>query len=154
VRFLPHQNVYARIKPSKIHGVGVFAVRKIPKGRYIFSEDNDPIVWVDRKSVKKLPKALKDFYDDFCIITRTKYGCPRHFDALTTSWYLNHSERPNVAADRNYRFYALRDIKAGEELTVNYKTYSELPRGRSPRLGDSGSTNLRRAEGVGGGGRT
>ena len=51
----------------------------------------------------------------------------RDTDLLTTSWYLNHSDEPNVAADEHYLFYALRDIKAEEELTVDYHTYSDEP---------------------------
>jgi uncharacterized protein len=124
---LPHEGVWTRLKPSKIHGVGVFAIRDIPKGTNVFHDDDQLITWVDKKLVENLPIPLKRFYDDFCIIKGEKYGCPRHFDALTTSWYLNHSENPNVAADENYRFYALRDIQAGEELTANYRTYSDEP---------------------------
>jgi SET domain-containing protein len=40
---------------------------------------------------------------------------------------LNDSRKANVAADKDYRFYALRDIKAGEELTSDYRTYSNQP---------------------------
>jgi len=37
-------------------------------------------------------------------------------------------EKPNVYCDpKTYQFFALRDIRAGEELTVNYSTYSEQP---------------------------
>ena len=38
---------------------------------------------------------------------------------------LNHSNNPNLAADDDYKFYAIRNIKLGEELTVDYTTYSE-----------------------------
>ena len=79
------------------------------------------------RTFEHLPAAIKQFYEDFAIIKGDKYGSPRHFDALTTSWYLNHSIHPNVASDKQYRFYALRDIEAGEELTADYRTYSDLP---------------------------
>jgi len=105
----------------------VFAVIDIPKGAYVFSDDQAQIEWIDKVAAEGLPKALKDFYDDFAIIKKGKYGCPKSFNALTTSWYLNHSDQPNLAADREYRFYALREINTGEELTVDYNTYSEQP---------------------------
>ena len=35
---------------------------------------------------------------------------------MTVSWYLNHSTQPNVRCDRNFVFYSLRHIKAGEEV--------------------------------------
>ncbi len=56
------------------------------------------------------------------------YGCPKNFNQLTPSWYLNHSDHPNVAFDSNDEFFALRDIRANEELTVDYSTYSESSR--------------------------
>jgi SET domain-containing protein len=133
MKTLPHQGVYVRLKPSNIHGVGVFAIRNIPKGTYIFRDDNEPIKWVEKQRTKGLPKAIRDLYEDFCIIKNGKYGCPKSFDALTPTWYLNHSKKPNVAADKNTRFYTLRDIRKGEELTVDYRTYSEMPAKMLPR---------------------
>jgi SET domain-containing protein len=130
---LPHEGLYTRLKPSSIHGVGVFAIAQIPKGTYVFPDDDEPIVWVDKKDVEHLPQAIKEFYEDFAIIKGDKYGSPRHFDALTTSWYLNHSKSPNVAADRHYRFYALRDINTGEELTADYASYSDQPKSANNR---------------------
>jgi len=42
----PHDGVFARIQPSRIHGVGVFAVRNIKNGAYILPDDKVKIVWV------------------------------------------------------------------------------------------------------------
>jgi SET domain-containing protein len=125
---LPHSGVYTRLRPSKIHGVGVFAIQNIKKGTYIFPEDNDRITWVDERQLRDIPTPLGRLYKDFAIIKGKKYGAPRNFDRLTTAWYLNHSKKPNVAIDRNFRFYALLYIRAGEELTVDYDTYSDPPK--------------------------
>ena len=38
---------------------------------------------------------------------------------------MNHSEDPNVQIDENYNFRTNRFIKEGDELTINYNTYSE-----------------------------
>ena len=125
---LPHEGVYTRLKPSRIHGVGVFAIREISQGTYVFPEDDEPIIWVQKRQTEEIPRALKNLYDDFAIIKGDKFGCPRSFDLLTMSWYLNHSAEPNLAADEGYRFHAKRKIKAGEELTVDYNTYSDQPK--------------------------
>ena len=124
---LPHDGVYTRLKPSKIHGVGVFAIRDIPKGTAVFAEDDDDIVWVDKVVIADLSEEFKNLYKDFCILKEGRYGCPVSFDKLTIAWYLNNSDEPNLAADDEYRFHALRDIKAGEELTAKYSEYSEEP---------------------------
>src|SRR5437870_10741302 len=125
---LPHSGVYTRLKPSKIHGVGVFAIQNIKKGTYIFPEDNERIIWVNESQLRDIPPPLGRLYKDFAIIKGKKYGAPQNFDRLTTAWYLNHSKKPNVAIDGSFRFYALRYIRTGEELTVDYDTYSDPPR--------------------------
>ncbi len=137
---LPHRGVYARLRPSLIHkgGVGVFAIRKIRKGTQLFVGDNDEMVWVEQEQLARAPRSIRKLYDDFAVINtykrdtkgrKTRYGCPLSFNRLTTSWYLNEplkSLKPNVRCDpSSYEFFALRDIAAGEELTVVYSTYSE-----------------------------
>jgi len=123
----PHSSVFTRLRPSKVAegGVGVFAIRKIPKGTSIFPDDSDAMVWVEEESLSKLPKAIRKLYDDFSIIKGKKYACPPTFNRLTPAWYLNESKKPNVACNNQYDFFALRDIQAGEELTVDYSTYSD-----------------------------
>ncbi|MGO8928808.1 MAG: SET domain-containing protein-lysine N-methyltransferase [Limisphaerales bacterium] len=122
---VPHYGVYARIGRSKLHGVGIIAIRSIRKGTYIFSPDDDKLRWVKVSEIRCLPKEIRKLYEDFCIRKGARYLCPITFNKLTPAWYLNESRSPNVAADRDYRFYALRHIKKGEELTVDYSTYSE-----------------------------
>jgi len=120
--------VFTRIRPSSRGGVGVFAIKDIRKGTDLFYGDDDEIVWVDRAKVRRLPREVRRLYEDFCVIRdkgRT-YGCPTSFNRLTVSWYLNSSSNPNVSCDNDYRFFAARNIKAGEELTVDYSTYNEF----------------------------
>lgn len=121
----PHFGVYVRLKRSRIHGVGVFAIRDIPKGTYVFRGDKDKMVWVKASATDRLDKEVKRLYQGFCVSRDGKYGCPRNFNLLTPGWYLNHSRKPNMAADENYDFYSVRRIKKGEELTVDYDTYSD-----------------------------
>lgn len=127
---LPHYKVYTRIGQSNIHGVGLFAIRPIRKGTHIFYGDDEDIIWVRAKKLKSLPKEIKRLYEDFCIKKDDFYGCPKNFNLLTPAWYLNHSDKPNIGCDKLYNFFALRDIKKGEELTVDYRKYSDVKRRR------------------------
>jgi hypothetical protein len=124
---LPHEDVYTRLRPSQIHGVGVFAIRPIAVGTRLFQDDNDEIVWVDEKDLAALPKEVKKLYEDFAIITNGEYGCPSSFNRLTVSWYLNDSDHPNVRVDDDYNMWALRDIEEGEELTIDSSKFSAQP---------------------------
>jgi len=123
---LPHQKVFTRLKPSPIHGVGVFAIRNIPKGTRLF-DSSEEIVWLDEKQIMHLPGNLRQMYEDFCIIKDGQYGCPRNFNNLTMAWYLNDSLNPNVMVDENYNMWAIRDIVDGEELTIDSSRFSEQP---------------------------
>jgi hypothetical protein len=122
---LPHEGVATRLGRSRIHGIGVFAIRTIRKGSKLFPGDVDEMVWIEEDELWRLPKKVRQLYDDFAVLKDERYGCPISFNRLTPSWYLNNSKTPNVRCDENYDFVALRIIKPGEELTVDYSTYSE-----------------------------
>jgi len=131
IKRLPHEKVYTRLRPSKTHGVGVFAIRRIKKGASIFPDDDAPIKWVPEGELQGLPPELRQLYNDFSIIKDNgeNYGCPRSFNQLTVSWFLNRPPpgEPNVGCRDDYTFYALRDIAVDEELIVDYRTFSEDP---------------------------
>ncbi len=124
---LPHENVYARLGRSKIHGIGVVAIRDIPKGINLFANDKNPMVEFGQNILEGLNAELKKLYEDFCIFDnkKKKVYCPENFNVLTIGWYLNHSKKPNVRF-KNDNFYTTRDIKKGEELTADYTTFSDL----------------------------
>lgn len=125
---LPHDNAYARLKYSATHGVGVFSIRDIPKGTNIFYNDRVKMIWVNKDELKNLDPEIKKLYEDFCVIKGDKYGCPENFNSLTVGWYINESKTDfNVWCTADFDFIAIRDIKKGEELLVDYSTYSKLP---------------------------
>ena len=97
----------------------------IAKGTSLFPHDNDDLRWVKVDEVESIPPALQRLYTDFCVREDDTYGCPKNFSDLDASWYLNHSAAPNVKCDDECNFIALCDIREGEELTVDYRTFSE-----------------------------
>ena len=122
--------VYTRLGVTA-HGVGVIAIRPIPKG-------TDPFKNADPEGdVLKIPKADLDAYDapekakelvrDFCALQDGVYFVPSYgIDALTKNYYLNHSDEPNMETlDKGETFIAMREICVGEELTASYNSYHE-----------------------------
>ena len=119
----PHDGVYARIGPSRIHGVGVRAIRDIPAGTLVFAGESERAVWVSRAAVRRLPTAIRALYEDFGMASGDKIGVPPSLNMLSVGWYVNHADRPNVEAGDDGRFRALRRIRSGEELTADYRTF-------------------------------
>ena len=126
----PHEGVWARLRVSPIHGVGVFAIRDIPAGTNVFGTDRAAIVWVDRADIDAASPAERQLYVDFTIQRGDRIGCPPNFNQLTVGWYCNEpgeGDQPNMAATAEYDLVAARDIAAGEELTLRYTSFSPAP---------------------------
>lgn len=126
-RRLPHHGVFARIGLSDVHGVGVRAIRSIPKGAFIFEGEDERVTWRSRAQVRRLPKPFRDLYEDFGMVDGDSIGVPTSLNRLSVGWYINHSDAPNVWADDDGRFRALRRIAAGEELLADYRTFVDEP---------------------------
>ena len=121
----PHDGVYARIAYSRIHGVGVRAIRDIPAGTMVFSGESERVVWVSRAAVRRMPVAIRQLYEDFGMVWGDQLGVPPTLNMLSVGWYVNHSDRPNIEADEDARFRTLRRIRKGEELTADYRTFTD-----------------------------
>ncbi len=123
---LPHANLYARLGPSPGRGVGVFALRDIPAGTEPFRGDAAGTVRVPAAAVAAIAEeAVRRMYRDFCPLVDGAYVAPADFNAMGIAWYMNHADRPNVACGPGLRFAAARAIAPGEELTVDYRTFSD-----------------------------
>jgi len=118
-------HTWVTLRPSPIEGVGVFAVRDIPTGcREMFSPPAAPddFVAVPRVDVEQLPPHARQLVETYCLFDAEWYWIPRDgFKKMDLSHFLNHSDTPNVVSvEEGMWFEALRDIAAGEELTVDY----------------------------------
>lgn len=124
------ENIYCRLKPSKINGVGVFAIKDIPKGTNIFKQTKKvKFIAVDQKLVfqnQKIDKEVKKMVKDFYTVVKGKIYLPNFsLNEIDISFFLNRSKSPNVVDEKGEEFFALRDIKKGEELTADYANYSD-----------------------------
>ena len=119
---------YVMIKPSPLHGIGVFAIRDIPKGtKDIFSEGFGDWIKVSKDEVDALPSHSRELIENHCLFDEDSYFIPEYgFKLVDLVIYLNHSATPNVLSlNDGEQFEALVDIKAGEELLVDYGTIVE-----------------------------
>jgi hypothetical protein len=100
------------LKPSKIHGVGVFTTTALKRGTRL------PLSAQTRDW--RLVPTVRGFLSRYC--TRSKDGCiyaPKDPHRMSIGWYMNHSARPNtVTTNDDWRIG--RNVRAGEELTIDY----------------------------------
>jgi SET domain len=127
-RSLPHEGVFVRLGVSAIHGIGVFALQPIKAGTNVFANDRREIVWVPNSALEDeaVPQYLRELYRDFAIRRGAELGCPANFNLLSVGWYLNQpalGQPPNVTANPEFDLVAIRDIEAGEELTLDYSSF-------------------------------
>jgi SET domain-containing protein len=114
---------YIMIKPSALHGIGVFAIRDIPKGcRTMFSKNIGNWIKVPKTDVDQLPKHAVDLVENYCLYDEEHYFIADYgFKVMDLVNFLNHSDTPNIISiNEGEEFEALRDIQTGEELLINY----------------------------------
>lgn len=103
------------IRPSPIHGLGVFAVAERQPGTLL---EVSPVLIVRRKQVPALQRTM---------LYRYYFQWPPHAAALALGYgsLYNHSYQPTARFDLDVRrgvilFYAIQTIGQNQEITINY----------------------------------
>ncbi|MCX6793122.1 MAG: SET domain-containing protein [Candidatus Falkowbacteria bacterium] len=109
-----------RLDKSSLHGIGLFAAEDIIKGALIYTPSPALDVNITQEQFDSLDEKEKaeirwwGFFDE----PTQKW----HVD-FDVSHFINHSTNRTVAQDPNHSdayLVAVKDVKAGEELTQNY----------------------------------
>ena len=114
--------VYCKLGVSKIHGVGVFALRDFPKGtKPLKSMVTHKEKKFSRTELKDVPGSVRKHLSDFCLVEGGRVFVPRiGMNAVNISTYLNHSKTPNLFFNKDDELEALFDVKRGDEMTIDY----------------------------------
>lgn len=109
---------------SSIHGLGCFADIDIKKDELVRVWDGKDSRFIPVARAHASPQV--QLIKRFGIRTARGYWVPLDFLRISTGWYMNHAADPNIASDDgDVTYYALRDIEAGEELTMDYRLMDE-----------------------------
>lgn len=100
--------------PSKISGLGIFAVEDIPKDEMVIVKAGHLLTLDQVKTLHSDIHPELQLADDLFV-------CPSNVSEVEDSMaYINHSCDPNVGARGDIVFVTMRDVKEGEELVIDY----------------------------------
>ena len=111
--------VKTEIRPSKIQGIGLFALDPVKAGtavwKYVEGFDCEIRDW------SHLPQTALDFLDKYAVFQHGYYTM-NNDDAR----FYNHSDDPNTAWNEEQNAeIAIRDIAADEEITCDYREWDD-----------------------------
>lgn len=111
-----------RLARSRIHRWGVYATEFIPAGRKV-------IEYTGERISRRETKRRADMSDMIYLFTLDAYWTVDGSVGGSGAEYINHSCEPNLVAritKRHILYMSLRDIRPGEELTVDYHFDKEV----------------------------
>ncbi|HEX8234247.1 MAG TPA: SET domain-containing protein-lysine N-methyltransferase [Caulobacteraceae bacterium] len=119
--------VETEIRPSPIHGLGVFLLEPVPAGGLIWRFDSRiDRVYADAE-INSLPEHMQRYLRTYCT-----WHQPTGLYVLCgdNGRYFNHSAEPSTVSDAISfgEDRAVRDLQAGEELTSDYATICDSVR--------------------------
>jgi len=118
----PHRWMTSKVecRNSKIHGIGIFALEKIRKGEVVCIVGG---IVVPNSEIEAYWSKVGYFgvqvSDDFWIVPSTK-------EEIKIGGAFNHSCNPNTGWAGEIRVVAIRDIKEGKEVTMDYGMYNSV----------------------------
>lgn len=117
-----YNDVYCKLAPSPIHGVGVFAIKDIPTNTIILKRFTE-YVKVDSKFLRRIDSNVADLYKSLLQQYDEHMLIPSNgFFSIDMSFYLNHSTTPNARYDIENSFIVSKDkIAVGDEITFDYR---------------------------------
>ncbi len=116
------ENCNVRLKPSTVcSGVGVFSIIPIKKGTCIFKDVSKDDIKIKWNEISAADPRVKDYLKIICNFDADGIYLSRTVNNINLSYFVNHSENPNVHHDiENDIFIALKDIGVNEELVCIY----------------------------------
>ncbi|MFX0057380.1 MAG: SET domain-containing protein [Candidatus Hodarchaeota archaeon] len=123
---------YAMVQPSKIHGLGLFAKKIIPKGTIWWHARPQDVLIITKGQFLTLDSSHKSpTMENYMNSLLTYSYYERDLDALIfcldDSRYVNHSFEANSGASEDENGFcavAQKDIQPGEEITEDYSKYT------------------------------
>ena len=104
---------------SRIHGIGVFAASDIQAGTKVW-EFTEGVDWkIPPGDFDRFPDRFREQLRHWCYLN----GDGQYVLCGDNAKFMNHEEEPNCDDHGDAFTVARRDIRAGEELTCDYRAF-------------------------------
>lgn len=117
--------VKTKLKETKSKGIGLFADQNIAKDTIVWKNNKDlSFVKWNEKEWRNLKNKLT--IESFKQINRYVYKYMKdnkYYLNLDDTRFINHSKNPNIIEGKLGDDIARRNIKSGEEITIDYETF-------------------------------
>lgn len=114
--------VRCEVRPSRLHGVGLFALEDIKAGTMTWRQDDRIDIRFPFPMRSDYPKCVREHIE-----ARSYKLNEEEFQRYPSdqAQFMNHSVNANCRYDAYQKAdFAIRDIKAGQEITTNYYLYN------------------------------
>jgi len=106
------------LRPSPTGGIGLFAVHDIAAGT--------PVITNTFNTRKMKNTDVASSFKKYCVfLENDECEAPERFDRMESIWFVNHADNANLMRTAPKTAIATRDIKAGEEVFMNYNEFNE-----------------------------
>ena len=109
--------LYTYLAPSKVcDGVGVFSLCDFPKDTIIWKSHGVP----EKISWNEIPTYMQEHIASLTWCDNNGFWIDCDLDKIYQSYYVNHSNDPNVDINKDELYVTLKNIKKDEELLYRY----------------------------------
>jgi SET domain-containing protein len=117
-----HNDCNVRLQPSKVcDGVGVFAITLIKSGTHLFKDVMPDNIHIPFEELNDIKPNILTYLKSMCNCDTTGLYLSRTVNNINISYFINHSDEPNVEHDLTLDVYhTIKDIQPGDELLCRY----------------------------------
>ncbi|MBU2109570.1 SET domain-containing protein [Patescibacteria group bacterium] len=117
--------VKTKLGLSKLNGIGLFADQDITKGTTVWK--NNPELSFIKFSQEEWKRRERELSEE-CFKQIKNYGYKYKKDGnyyldIDNTRFINHSRNPNLVEDESKNDIAIKDIKKGEEILMDYTSF-------------------------------
>lgn len=113
-----------KIAPSEVHGLGIFSLERVPKGKLVWKFDPSIDKSFALKEINLCPPSVRNYLFKHCYSPDGE----EFIFCGDGGIYTNHSDTPNTRSLSLTELVAACNIYPGDEILSNYREFDDIKR--------------------------